>query len=139
MRKILNIGLSIILILCGMHFTIATHYCHGEIAAMKLSFTGRSTSCGTDMDYMKDSPSGTVLTKHCCDNEFAVYKVDSYYSFSENQNKIKPLNNSWFNFIPVRLLIQSVTNFSHHNPNISPPGNYNANAVDITAIRVFRT
>jgi hypothetical protein len=122
-----------------MHLTIATHYCQGEIAAIKVSFTGKSASCGMDMTFMGNSSPGTVLTKHCCDNELAVYNIDSYFSLSEYQHKINTINNAWFKDIPYKPFLQSEILFSHNNSCISPPGYYMANAVDITAIRVFRT
>ena len=57
----------IILTLTAMlQLTVATHYCGGEIAGSKVSFSGKVASCGMEDDKNSQPSTDTYLTTHCC-------------------------------------------------------------------------
>jgi hypothetical protein len=138
MKKYFTIPLALLILVSGMHFTIATHFCGGEIAATKISITGKEASCGMVRDTKSITSSETSITSDCCENEFSVYSVDNNYSpsafhFKEiTQNILHEfLIPEGFSFHPA---LPSLTNFT----NVSPPDNYLANAVSIADICIFR-
>lgn len=138
MKKFLTIPLALLILLSGMHFTIATHYCGGKIAATRVSLSGKEASCGMISDHRSGNSTETQVSSKCCDNEFAVYKIDSDYSpsafhFKEiNQNILQEFH------IPEGFSFRSTFAFLTHPTNVSPPDYFLANAVSMADICVFR-
>ena len=136
MKKFFTIPLALLILLSGMHFTIATHYCGGKIAATKVSLSGEEATCG--MIHDSDNSRETRISRHCCDDERAVYKIDSDYSPSAFQFKevTRPILLEFH--IPAGLSLHSALN-SVTNTVIGSPPDYNpANAVSMADICVFR-
>jgi hypothetical protein len=121
-----------------MNFTVATHYCGGKIAATKVSFTGEEASCGMISDHKTDNPGETQISSKCCDDEIAVYKIDSDYSPSSfhfndiSQNILQEFH------IPPGFAFQSPVSLLTIPANVSPPDCFMANAVRMANICVFR-
>lgn len=122
-----------------MHISLATHICGGEIAAMKLSFSGEKASCGMLQDKTDCGVNGNVKS-NCCHDKIAFYAVDNNYNPSNFQcnnvtNSISQLFYvTLFASIPSNNLIVST------NSIINKPDNLNAlaNAVSLADICVFR-
>jgi len=138
MKKFFTIPLALLILLSGMHLTIATHLCGGKIAATMISITGKEASCGMVHDTKSKASSETSIASKCCENKFSVYSVDNNYSpsafhFKEiTQNILQEfLIPEGFSFHSV---LPSLTNFA----NVSPPDYYLANAVSIADICTFR-
>ena len=138
MKKYFAIPIACLILLSGMHFTVATHFCSGEIAATRISVTGKMASCGMESNGKTESSSETRITVHCCDNELTVYSVDNDYSPSVfHFNNLKHNMPQEFSVAPETSSYSkyaSLTNFT----NVSPPGNYLASAVCMADICVFR-
>jgi hypothetical protein len=138
MKKFFTLPLVLLILLSGMRFTIATHYCSGHIAATRVSLSGKEASCGMISDHRSDNSGEKQISKHCCDNEFSVYKIDSDYSpsafhFKEiSQNILQEFQ------IPEGLSFHSPIALLTHATNVSPPDCYLANAVSMANICVFR-
>ncbi len=120
-----------------MHFNLATHFCEGKIAAVKVSFTGESASCG--METNKESQlAGVNFREHCCDNQDSVFAVDNNYSPSFSVFKVFSQNVLQVFDIPENIAINSLNAFNYSNINFSPPDNVLTNAVSLPKICVFR-
>jgi len=63
MRKLSSISLAILILLAGMHITIATHFCGGEIAATKVSLAGIAASCGMESDKNTGASSEVIMLR----------------------------------------------------------------------------
>jgi hypothetical protein len=138
MKKGSSISLVLLTIVAMFHFSVATHYCSGTIAASKVSLSGKLASCGME-DSKKELPlSGTYFTRLCCEDETTFYGVDNSYTPS-------------FSFLPepfhydlqVLYLSKSLseipgTDLIHFYTNASPPGAFMSTDVDISGICVFR-
>jgi uncharacterized protein YxeA len=48
MKKIFSILFAVMVVLSGMHISISTHICGGEIAAVKLSVSAVKATCGME-------------------------------------------------------------------------------------------
>jgi len=137
MKKLLSISFALLIVLSGMHFTIATHYCGGELAAVKVSVSGELASCGmeTDKDYLLP---GIHIETDCCQNYGSVFTVDHNYSpsvtefhaFAQTVLQVYP--------IPENITFHSLTSFAQILNDVSPPGFLPANAVSLPKICVFR-
>lgn len=136
-RKILSISFALLIVLSSMHFTLATHFCEGKIAAVKVSFSGELASCG--METGKDSQlPGVNLREHCCDNHDSVLEVDKNFapSFSEFKAFSQPILLVFD--IPVSIALNSLTSLDNSNISISSPDNILVEDVSLPKICVFR-
>ncbi|MEI6554346.1 MAG: hypothetical protein WCL70_02025 [Paludibacter sp.] len=140
MKKLLSILFATLILLSGMHLSLATHLCGGEVSAVKLSFTHQKACCGMcAAEQTASTPVNKGIEKEdCCKNEMAFYAVDNTYSPSTIQ--INHTANQLLQVfdIPKTIGIQSIHTNSVTNANVQPPGNYIASAVSLPDICVFR-
>jgi hypothetical protein len=137
MKKLFSILFAALILLSGMHLSMATHLCGGEVSAIKLSFTHEKAGCG--MCAAETVPTDkTVSNEGCCKDEMSFYAVDSNYSPSTLQ--INHTANQLLQVfdIPKAFGIVSINTNSATNANVQPPGNYIASAVSLPDICVFR-
>lgn len=138
MKKLFSILFAALILLSGMHLSLATHLCGGEISAVKVSFTHEKAGCGICVEEQKDPNSKTLSTESCCKDEMAFYAVDSNYSPSTLQiNHSANLLLQVFD-IPKTIGIQSIHTNSTLHTNVQPPNLCMANAVSLPDICVFR-
>lgn len=125
------------IILSGLHISMATHICGGEVAAVKWSVSEQLASCDMVGMDKKNPTEPTFLPEGCCENEISNFIVDSNYNLSALQLSAPELQLSQVFFIPenLGLLLQS-TKLST-NTNVQPPGKFLAYAVSLPDICVF--
>ncbi len=138
MKKFLSISFSILVLLSGMHLTVATHLCHDKIASTKLSVSGELASCG--MEGAADNYLLQVILKttNCCKNKIAAFVVDNNYfpaysefkTFGQSVLQVFKLPACLTNPSPCQLIL-FVTD-------VSPPGYFSVNDVSLPNICVFR-
>jgi len=137
MKKLFSIVFAALILLSGMHLSLATHMCGGELSAVKLSFTHEKATCG--MCAEEATTTGKSFSNEsCCKDEMAFYAVDNNYSPSTLQ--INHTANQLLQVfdIPKTIGIQFNHTNSSTNANVQPPGNYIASAVSLPDICVFR-
>jgi len=138
MKKLITIPLALLILISGMHFTVATHYCGGKIAATKISFSGKVASCGMIHDMNSGAATETSLASKCCENEISVYTIDNNYSPSAFNMKEITQNILQVLYIPQGFSFYSNYPSFTNSTNESPPDCYLANAVSMADICVFR-
>jgi hypothetical protein len=138
MKKILSISFALLILLSGMHFTIATHFCEGELSDSKVSFSGELASCGMEGSVDRCFSSGKHSDSDCCKNEVSVLSVDHNFSPSFTVFKIFSPNLLQVFEVPACIQIHSLTAVNITCANAQPPGNFLINAVSLPKICVFR-
>jgi hypothetical protein len=138
MKKVISISLTLLMLIALLHFSVATHYCMGKIAASKISLSGELATCGMENDENVNPHTGTCFGSDCCDNVLVFCGIISNYfpSFSfvpESYN-----NNFQVFCLPASLTICSLTSFISINTSVYPPGVSASNNVDLSSICVFR-
>ncbi|MEI6142083.1 MAG: hypothetical protein WCP85_22610 [Mariniphaga sp.] len=138
MKKGFSIVMAVLVLLTGLHLSVASHYCHGKLAAVKISITGEKATCGMEDEAESSAPAGKFFKTHCCVNELATLAVDSSYSPSTSlsidfTHKIVPVFAT-----PVLEVVNELVLVQYSYPILSPPGISRSNSVDLTAICVFR-
>ena len=121
-----------------MHFTVATHYCGGVIAASKVSVSGELASCGMEVTGDISALPGSHFRTHCCDDEISVLTVDNNYAPSFFEFKALSQHILQVFDIPLNLRINSLSTLKLTFTNVSPPGNFMVSAVRLPDICVFR-
>jgi len=137
MKIFFSISFALLILLSGMHTSIARHICGGEVAAVKLSFTGKTASCGM-VESKSDCGDKNAITSNCCHNEVAVFAVDGNYCPSQDQIKHFTNNVTQVLGIPVSSLYHSSITSTFLFSNFNPPGELLTSAVSLDDICVFR-
>ena len=138
MKKLFSIVFAALILLSGMHLSLAMHLCGGEISAVKLSFDHEKASCGMCATEQTASTNKTIESESCCKDEMSFLAVDNNYSPTSLQ--INHAANQLLQVfdVPKTIGIVSIYTNSASNANVQPPGNYIASAVSLPDICVFR-
>jgi len=139
MKKIFSILFATLILFSGMHLTLATHICGGELAGVKLSFSGEKASCGMENNE-QDSKSSNSISSNCCQNHQTVYSVDNNYNPSTFQLNDVTKHISQILFVPLTTSLTSLSRTFSSNISINKSDKLNllANAVSLVNICVFR-
>lgn len=139
MKNLLSILFAALILLSGMHLTLATHLCGGEVSAVKLSFAHEKASCGMCDEAKSTSADKTISTEGCCKDEISFYTVDTNYNPSSFQLS-KPVDQLLQVFyIPENIGFSSLSSLYSANAHVQqPPGEYSAYAVVRPHICIFR-
>jgi hypothetical protein len=138
MKKAISISLICLILTALLHISVAVHYCGGEIAASKISLSGKLASCGME-NINKEVPfSGPQISKHCCDNvlnSYGIYSLffgSSFTVIESHQQLIQIFSIPADMTIPPNPIIKSICT------NVNPPGLLTSNSVDLADICVLR-
>ena len=125
------------ILLSGMHLSIASHFCGGQLAAVKWSVLDEKAGCGMEMVKPVQSTQKSVEAESCCKDEMTFYTVDTNYNPSTIQTHEPEHHLLQVFYIPLSSGIQ-FRNTSHStNTHVQPPGIYLASAVNLPDICVF--
>jgi len=137
-KKGISILFAAVMMAAMFHFSVATHYCGGHIAASKVSLTGKLAGCGMEDPHKQLPPAGIYFSKHCCEDVVTHYSTDNNYIPSVfNIPACRDFN------IPAQGLqsestisLAGVYNLLYSG--ISPPGALMSTNVDLSDICVYR-
>lgn len=137
MKKLFSILFVVMILLSGMHHSLATHICSGRLSATKWSIFDEKATCGMEKDHTA-KPVDNSFTSECCQDQVSFYSVDNNYNTSTTQinEPVKQLLQVFD--IPKVIGILFLHTNSSSNTFVQPPGNYIANAVSLPDICVFR-
>jgi hypothetical protein len=137
MKKGLSILFAILILLSGMNFSIATHFCGGKIAAVKWSFSGKNASCGME-DTKGSCPTPIGIASRCCHNEISVLKVDKDYSTSSFQINEPVRVNLHMLFVSVNVSYNLLFAEKAFYEDTGPPDNFLVSDVSLAKVCVFQ-
>jgi hypothetical protein len=138
MKKAASILIAGIMLLSGMHLSVANHICGGKHVATKISLSGERATCGMKSD-VDEKAHQTQVKQNCCHNEIAQLNVDPNYeqssfktpSVAEHQLlATAPLGLAALSIVPISTASIRTNEF--------PPGNESASKVNLSSICVFR-
>ena len=138
MKKLLSISFALLILLSGMHISIATHYCGVKISATKLSVSGELASCGMEGFVEKCSLPVKLKGVNCCKDKLTAFVVDSNYTPTFSEIKALSQNLLQVFILPAFLTNHSQTTFNLFCTNVSPPGHFQVSDVSLPDICVFR-
>lgn len=133
--------MTVLLVVAAMlHFSVARHYCGGELVASRISFSGEPATCGMEGEEgnCRHDHDGEQIESHCCDDVITLYSFDNNYT---------PALNAVAGFDQVKLQIPVISFDEPARPefiinrlwsDISPPGLFPTSSVDLSQIRAFR-
>jgi len=137
MKNILTILLASFILLSGMNLSVARHFCGGEIADVKISFSGANASCGMESNENNCAQQENVAS-NCCTNDRSVFMVDNYFGSSNMQMKEINQPVSQLFFLPLIQSLYSLNTTFQGDTAVRPPDNLIANGVSLPKICVFR-
>jgi hypothetical protein len=137
-KKGVSIVLVLIMLTAMIHITVAAHYCEGEVAALKISLSGKLASCGMEDPGKKLPLSGTYFTNHCCEDVVTSCRTDSNYTPSVFFLTDSFQNNFQIFSVAAGNAVFSVAVPESISTSVSPPGALKSTDVDLSDICVFR-
>lgn len=137
MKKVFSIFFAAVILLSGMHLSLATHFCGGQVADTKWSITGKTATCG-----MEETPQACPMHKgfdsNCCQNKVDNFVVDNNYSPSTFHSNVT-IQKVLLNFIlPLNLSAHTTKFYFSSIVNLHPPDKPSFNEVYLSKICVFR-
>jgi hypothetical protein len=138
MKKVFSMSLTILMLTAILHLSVATHYCSGNLAASKISLSGKLASCGMENNEIDLPSAGFIFTKHCCENVLETYGINSIFfpSFSSVPESRFQLFQVFI--IPSNLALNLLPPIKPINTNVNPPGAFASSSVDLSDICVYR-
>lgn len=137
MKKLFSITFAFIILLAGMHLSIATHYCGGEVAAVKWSLSGKYATCGME-NPLQSCPNSDGISSNCCRNEVVVLAINDNFELSAFQIIEIAKNLLQVFEAPVNTVFSLLELPISFNSDIGPPGNMLASAVSLSQICLLR-
>jgi hypothetical protein len=137
-KKATSIAMVLLILAAMLHVSVATHYCGGQIADSRVTFTGKLASCGMESPEKGLPFPVESFSKHCCDDVITICETDSNYmpSFSfvpeSNKHDLQILS------VLTGLSFDSCPDLVSFYTNVSPPGVLMSTDVDLSNICVFR-
>ncbi|MEA4935633.1 MAG: hypothetical protein VB102_03210 [Paludibacter sp.] len=135
MKKVLSILFSAVVLLSGLHLSVAAHFCGEEMTRWKVSFDEEKATC--DMCNHESTPVSIDVTS-CCKDALTVLNVDKNYHPSQFQLPAVVPHIIQFFIIPQYIGWLQAHAATTLYANIHPPGNYLPMDVNLTDICVFR-
>ncbi len=107
--------MSFLLLGSQVGFSVATHYCGGEVSDRAISLLGKKVSCG--MESMEDncaSMDNSISEQSCCDDESSVYQLNEDFQKKQRSVEIETDFLAVFTFHYLLLFDkeQSINNFT---------------------------
>lgn len=137
MKKLFSIVFAVMILLSGMHLSLASHYCGGELAAVKLSVDDAKATCGMQATDKYASAGTSFTAESCCKDEISDYTVDNNYNPSSLQVNEPIVQLLQVFYIPEIIGCPAVSTTFSHNTNVRQPGYFIASAVSLPDICVF--
>lgn len=137
MKNILTILLAFSILSSGMHLSLAKHFCGGELAEVKISFSDKALSCGMEAG-SNSCGAHEKSASDCCRNEITKLSVDDFYGASSLQIKEVTQPVVTLFFLP---LIQSLYSFQSEVQafaDVGHPADCIIQEVSLPKICVFR-
>jgi len=138
MRKSVSTFMAVLVLLTGLHLSISSHFCGGQLAAVKISLTGKDASCGMEGPSDSSFPAGNFIKTHCCTNDLTTLAVDSNYSPSFSNSIDIAQKVIHISGLPLTGIVKAFAFTQYVNLILSPPGIFRTNTVELADICVFR-
>lgn len=124
------------MLLTGLHWSVATHYCGGELAAVKLSISHELAGCGMMGDH-DQLPQGVITNEPCCEDVVFTLHTDNIYEpVTKEQVNVQSLQLQPLFAQDITLKTPHIYVVSHTN--VRPPGKFLPSDVNLSGICVFR-
>jgi hypothetical protein len=137
MKRLISISITCLLLLSGMHLSVAMHFCGNEIEIVKVSVSGAFATCG--MEEPDQSCSATDLSAtSCCKNEISFFTVDYNYVPSDFYYTKISKNLFQTSYLPINDVLTASFYGNIVQSSDIPPGISFHNAVNLSEIRVYR-
>jgi hypothetical protein len=137
MRKVNIILVVVLLVISGMHFSLAGHFCNGKLFSASFTIKGHSVACNMAGDQNQSSNSTeNRLTNRCCENKVLNFEVGDYKP-SPSELIHTPLGFT-FHLLPEMLSEKTCMHKGISTLNVSPPGTFSQNPVSSSMICLFR-
>lgn len=135
MKKIVSSLLALMLLLSGMHLSVASHYCGGMLAQVKWSFIQELAGCGMEGEH--NTKQGVLVDQSCCQDQISSYSTDGQYQIQSLELKKRTPQVLAFFTAPLSLLSTTQQPAGRVLTPVFPPGKISPNQVTQEKVCVF--
>lgn len=139
MKKVSSILVSILIVLAGLHPSVATHFCRGRLAQVKVSVTEEKASCGMECTASNSKTTGNAhIKKHCCEDYLYTLSVDDTIQsqFDYNPDTLERTLSAFLDLPQYKTLYHYSISPTPFQP---PPKLLLSSKVDISFICIYRS
>ena len=136
MKRLFSILFASLILFSGLHLTVASHICCGELAAVKYSVTGEKATCGME-DNTSFCPANGEIDSNCCKNRIASCMADSNYFPSSTEVKDLPSVTAPLFVSFTKTCVPAANISKTYHSMVGPPVLNYYNSVDQSFICVF--
>jgi len=137
MKKVFTILIATMMLTAGMKVSIDRHYCRGQLAETKISFTAKPASCGMETQEHRNSNQLSFENK-CCEDQVIYYSISN--KFIPEQFKLTyPSARKDIPATPGLSLVFNLLDYHGFNTRVLSPGDGLRPGVSLSRICVFRT
>ena len=137
MKQICFVAVALVFLFCTMGFRVATHFCGGTVAVVKLVSGGEKASCGMeDGKAGCDASAGQHLKKSCCSDYVQPVSLENVQPLPVTANlSLTGLSLIFFVHLPQFAAIDNPA-IAFHSPGKAPPPPDSCPALSL--LQVFR-
>lgn len=121
----------------GMSISIDRHYCGGQLAETKISFTGKLASCGMETQEHRNSNQLSFENK-CCEDQVTYYSISNKF-IPEHLKLSHPSPGKDIPACPELNVVFNSFDYHGFNIRVQPPGEGLGTGVSLSMICVLRT
>ena len=138
MKKVISISLALLVLFSGIRLDVAYHYCSGNLAGSRVSFSGKPASCGMEKP-VEPKNTSDIIKRQCCEDLISTFSIYSQYLTPSANTAIDP------GFIIITVITPTENTYSgsyhlaHTVPGKNmPPGSFNPAEVYQQVICTYR-
>ena len=138
MKTILSIPLALLILFTGINVNIASHYCGGNLSAVKVSLNGELASCGMEQQ-SGAKHSEDLFSRHCCDDVLSSFCISTNYvpaSYCSIPCTGQEISHTFIT--QDQLFISQPFHVSVLSGSSRPPGGYSPSDVEQQVICIFQ-
>ena len=136
MKKVFSILFASLILFSGMHLTFASHFCCGELAAVKISLSGEKAGCGMEETGFPGNGKESIKT-NCCRNMLVSCTSDgNYFPSFAGLKAVSSEKTPVFSILPDFLISANIVQVTYCSM-VGPPVSRSHSSVDQSLICVF--
>jgi hypothetical protein len=137
-KKVITILTAVFLVTSGMHVNLSSHYCEGNLIAVRLSVTGEKATCGMEACLPEKNSGQNTYRNNCCEDHVSAFSLGYYENTASLELSISGQNITHLFGTPCFLSMGQEYIHKITDANLGPPGIYCPESLSCPTLCVFR-
>jgi hypothetical protein len=137
-KRALTILTAVVFLASGMHINLASHYCHGKLAAVRISCTGEKATCGMEVCQPESTQAQNTFSNLCCEDNISTNFLSDYNNTPSVELTVPGQKIHQPYGIPFSLSMNQQYIIKVQDSNSRPPGIYYPDDPSCPFLCIFR-